>query len=448
MKNPERSFPANLPFYYGWIIVTTALVTMLVAYGIWWSFSMFYVQILKEFGWSRGETATIFTVGSIVYGFGSLIAGAMVDRFGPRKLFPLACVLITAGCLICWNAKTLWHFYVAYGVFMGLGVICAGFVPMAAVLSNWFVRKRGAALGVALIGNIQPPLLAVPIQQLIAAFGWRNSYAILGAIAFGVIAPLTALLMRSAPKDIGVEPDGLPVQEGPRPALRNTGQRQSRFRIQIVNQKWAQTDWTLGKAVKTRPFWLLCAMMGAMGIGAGMIMHHLVAMALDVGHSAALAAFVFSLAGVCAILGRLGGFFSDRWGREAVFVIMGFFFILSSLALLAMIHSGAAWPLYLYALAYGLGAGLSSPTFGAGAADLFVGRGFGAILGFINISYGIGQGTGAWASGAIFDKTGSYALALMATVPLFAAMCFLFWLAGPGKIRKMVRISSPHRGED
>jgi MFS family permease len=439
LKNIDRSFPTNLPFYYGWVIVGTALATMLVAYGIWWSFSLFYVQILKEFGWSRGDTATIFTVGSIVYGFGSLVAGALVDRLGPRKLFPLACVLIAIGCLICWGAKALWHFYVAYGVFMGLGVICAGFVPMAVILSNWFVRKRGAALGVALIGNIQPPLLAVPIQQLIATFGWRDSYAILGAIAFLVIAPLTAWLMRTAPKDIGVEPDGLPGQEDHRPTRRSSEQRQPRYRIQIVNQEWAETDWTLGRAVKTHQFWLLCAMMGAMGIGAGMIMHHLVAMALDVGHSAALAAFVFSLAGVCAIMGRLGGFFSDRWGREVVFIIMGFFFILSSLSLLTMIHSGAAWPLYLYALAYGLGAGLSSPTFGAAAADLFIGRGFGAILGFINISYGIGQGVGAWAGGAIFDKTGSYSLAMLTAVPLFAAMCLLFWLAGPRKIRRMVK---------
>ena len=428
-----------MPFYYGWIIVGTALVMMLVAYGIWWSFSLFYVQILKEFGWSRGNTATIFTVGSMVYGFGSLVAGALVDRFGPRKLFPFACFLIAAGCLVNFLAQKLWHFYLAYGVFIGLGVICAGFVPVAVILSNWFVKKRGAALGVALIGNIQPPLLAVPIQHLIITFGWRDSYAILGAIAFFVIAPLTALLMRSAPKDIGLEADGLAGKETPTPARPIRKPSRSRHRIEVVNKKWAETDWTLQRAIKTRPFWLLGAVMGAMGIGAGISMHHLVAMAVDVGHSASLAAFTFSLAGLCAIMGRLGGFFSDRWGRESVFILMGFFFILSSLSLLAMIHSGAAWPLYLYALAYGLGAGLSSPTFGAGAADLFSGRNFGAILGFINISYGIGQGIGAWAGGAIFDQTGSYTLAMLTTIPFFAAMGLFFWLAAPRKIRRMVK---------
>ena len=444
MKNSERFSLANLPFYYGWVIVGTALVTMLVAYGIWWSFSMFYVQILKEFGWSRGSTATIFTVGSVVYGIGSLVAGALVDRFGPRKLLPFACLLIAAGCLINFLAGQLWHFYVAYGLFIGLGVICAGFVPMTVVLSNWFVKRRGAALGVALIGNIQPPLLAVPIQFLIAAFGWRLSYAILGAVALLIIAPLTALLMRTRPRDVGLEPDGFPADEdskGGRP-------RTSRYAVKIVNRQWAETDWTLKRATRTRQFWILCAMMAAMGTGAGMIMHHLVPMAMDAGHTVALAAFIFSLAGLCSIGGRLGGFLSDRWGREAVFTILASFFILSALALLVMIRTGQTWPLYLYALAYGVGAGLSSPAFGAGTADLFVGRSFGAILGFINISYGIGQGVGAWAGGAIFDKTGGYSPAMLAAIPLFAAMCLLFWLAGPRKIRKMVKTSSPRRGED
>ena len=433
MKNTDRSFPTNLPFYYGWIIVGTALVTMLVAYGIWWSFSMFYVQILKEFGWSRGSTATIFTVGSVVYGFGSLVAGALVDRFGPRKLLPLACILIAAGCLINSLAQQLWHFYLAYGVFIGLGVICAGFVPMTVILSNWFVRRRGTALGVALIGNIQPPLLAVPIQYLIASFGWRASYAILGAVAFLIIAPLTVLLMRARPGDVGLEPDRLPAG----PSSRESSPHSPGYTVEIVNPKWAETDWTLARATRTHQFWILSAMMATMGTGAGMIMHHLVAMAMDVGHTAALAAFIFSLAGLCSIGGRLGGFLSDRWGREVVFTILAFFFILSALSLLVMIQSGQAWPLYLYALAYGVGAGLSSPAVGAGTADLFIGRSFGAILGCINISYGIGQGVGAWAGGAIFDKTGSYTLAMLTAIPLFTAMCILFWLAGPRKIRRM-----------
>ena len=138
-------------------------------------------------------------------------------------------------------------------------------------------------------------------------------------------------------------------------------------RIQIVNPEWAETDWTLARATRTHQFWMLCAMMAAMGTGAGMIMHHLVAMAMDVGHTAALAAFIFSLAGLCSIGGRLGGFLSDRWGREIVFTILAFF-LYPEFPLSLLTYDPERGGLASLSLRPGLrlGAGLSSPTFGAG----------------------------------------------------------------------------------
>jgi len=172
-------------------------MTTTAAYGIWWSFPLYYVNILNEFGWSRASTATIFTVGLIVYGLGSFPAGILVDRLGPRKLLPLACLTLASGCLICSAASQKWHFYIAYGVFMGLGTICMGYVPVTALISNWFIRRKGTAMGIALIGNVSPPLLALPIQKLISFIGWRASYAVLAGVLLAAIIPLTAFFMRT-----------------------------------------------------------------------------------------------------------------------------------------------------------------------------------------------------------------------------------------------------------
>ena len=439
----NKNIPSWFPFYYGWVIVTVSLITLTVIYGIWWSFPVFYVNILHEFGWSRGGTATIFTVGSVVYGFGSLAAGALVDKLGPRRLVPASCLLLVIGCLVSAVSAARWHFYVSYGVFMGFGAICAGYVPITVTLSNWFVRRRGMALGIGLVGDVAPPLLAWPIQHLIFLVGWRDAYAVLAAVLLIVIIPLTAIFMRTRPRDLNLEPDGSPGGIEDEGRDRKAG-KTIESGLQIVDREWAETDWTLWGAIRTFRFWFLTGVMTTLGMGVGIIMNHLVALVVDVGYSEALAALVFSIAGFLAVLGRLGGFLSDRQGREVTFTISTSLFLGSALALLMVLKSAQIDPLYLYAITFGLGSGLTAPTISSAAADLFGGRNFGTILGFTNIGFGIGHGLGAWIGGAIYDHAGSYTLAVMTAIPLFILMCLFFWLAGPRKVRRMVKgIESP-----
>jgi MFS family permease len=178
--------------------------------------------------------------------------------------------------------------------------------------------------------------------------------------------------------------------------------------------------------------------MFTLGIGNGTIMSHLVAMAVDMGRTREMAAFIFSLAGLVAAAGRLSGFLSDRMGREVTFTFVSGLYLCSVLALLIFLKNPQDWPLYLYAVAFGFGYGLCSPTVSAGAADLFIGRSFGSILGFSNIAYGVGQGIGAWAGGAIFDFSGSYNLAVWMGVPFYALMGISFWLMAPRKVRRIL----------
>jgi MFS family permease len=436
--NPKpltKSIASLFPFYYGWVIVAVSLVSLMVAYGIWWSFPIFYVSMLKEFGWSRAGTAAIFAIGSIVYGFCSLPAGVLIDRVGPRKLLPAAAVLVAVGCLISSAATEKWHFYLSYGAFMGIGTICMGYVPISALISNWFVQRRGRALGIALMGNVAPPLLAYPIQELISLAGWRAAYMVLAAVLLLVVVPLAGFFMRTRPQELGLEPDG--------GGLRQTGDNLSKGRCrnqafqEVINPKWAEKDWDLPSSLKTFQFWALTGVMFTLGIGNGTLMSHLVAMVVDLGRSPEIAAFIFSLAGLVAAAGRLSGFLSDRMGREATFALVTILYLASVLALLFFLQSPQIWPLYLYAVTFGLGYGLGSPTLSSGAADLFIGRSFGSILGFSNIAFGVGQGIGAWAGGVIFDATGSYSRAVWMTLPCYILMCVSFWLMAPRKVRRM-----------
>lgn len=432
----KRSIASRIPFYYGWCIVAISLITLIMAYGIWWSFSIFYVSLLQEFGWSRADTAIIFTIGSVIYGFCSFPAGYLADHLGPRRLIPAAVVMQATGCLICSVANEKWHFFVAYGVFMGIGTICMGFVPIATLLSNWFVERRGRALGIALMGQVAPPILAFPIQELISIVGWRMAFVILAFILTVVIVPLTGLFMRTRPQDLGLEPDGSP---SPKNLATYSYKKPTKKVFQkIVDQHWVDTEWTLVKSLKTVRFWALAGVLFALGVGNGVIVNHFVAMLVDMGRSRELAAFVFGLTGLITATGRLFGFLSDRIGRELTFGFLSFLLICSAGSLLLFLGNAQISFVYLYALLFGFGYGLCSPTLSAGAADLFMGKRFGSILGFSNVAFGIGQGIGVWMGGAVFDLTGSYVRAVIFTIPIYALMGLSYWMMAPRKVRRII----------
>jgi len=426
----------RFPFFYGWVIVGVSFIITLVAYGVWWSFPVFYIAILDEFGWSRAETATIFTVGSIVFGGSSVLAGVLFDKVGPRKLVPIAGIVLAIGCIISSFSDQIWHFLIAYGIFMGAGTICAGWVPIATVVSNWFDRRRGTALSIALVGDVGAPVVVVLIQLLIATTGWRTSYLILAAVVLVTILPLAGIFMRTRPEDVGLEIDGGSITKDSEPQKKA---KKAAYNLEVVNKEWVETEWTFCTSVRTYQFWLLFGMVLTVGIGMGIILTHQIASTIDIGYNAMLAASIFGLMGFMAILGRIGGFISDRIGREITATI---FAILITLGLLSLLMAGyytQIFFLYFYAVLFGIGLGITSPVMGSTAADIFGGKNFGSILGFINIGFGLGIGLGAWLGGAVYDLTGSYNFAFSSAIIAFLIMCATIWLAAPRKVRRVVK---------
>src|SRR5680860_531996 len=110
------SWAKRLPFFYGWVIVAVTFLVFVVGYATWHSFSIFYVAVLADFGWSRGETALTFSIFTVVYGLNSLVAGGLVDRFGPRVMLPAGGITVGLGLLALTRMSELWHFYLLFGV--------------------------------------------------------------------------------------------------------------------------------------------------------------------------------------------------------------------------------------------------------------------------------------------------------------------------------------------
>jgi MFS family permease len=305
--------------------------------------------------------------------------------------------------------------------------VCSiGFISQSILLPNWFVKKRGLAMGLAMAGIGVGMQLFVPItQHIISRFGWRAAYCFLAAVALGVVIPLNAAFQRRRPEEIGQHPDGetMPSMVSRVPAEKET-QR-------TAHVDAASAGWTLKSSLRTRPFWFMFVTFFFIPLAVQGTFTHQVAHVVDKGFSAARGAFFFGLAGIMGSVGKiLFGCLSDRIGREKAFSIgigCAFLGVLSLMGLGR--HSDGL--LYGYAFFFGLGYGAIAPIFPARAADLFQGPHFGKIYGFLSIAAGLGGATGTWLSGKIFDLTKSYHIAFLVVLSALILIVILFWFTSP-----------------
>jgi len=230
---------------------------------------------------------------------------------------------------------------------------------------------------------------------------------------------------------MGLPLDGISRSEG-----RQTEQNQEGIEaLRIVDKKWASIDWTLARAIKTGRFWLFFIQMITFGMGMNIITVHVVAFIVDVGYSRMFGASIFALAGALGLVSAVGGFISDRIGREWTYTLGCSAMLLGIVVLMLVRDTSFPWMLYLFAVLYGVGVGVETPMSMAAQADIFGGKQLGTIMGFTNLGFGLGGALGPWLAGYIFDVTSSYSLALYITILLLIIVVLLMWAAAPRKVR-------------
>jgi OFA family oxalate/formate antiporter-like MFS transporter len=410
--------------YYGWIIVFIGLISMAFWFGIRTSFSVFYVALLDVFPWTRGESAGVQSMALITYTFLAPLVGGLIDRFGPRRVIVPGVVIFALGLALCAKIETLLQFYLLYGIFMGAGVTCIGIVSYSAILAHWFEKKRGLASGIAVSGMGLGTFAFVPFSQyLIALWGWRMTFVVLGALSLVVLLPLNALFLRHKPQDLGLNPDGLKHEES-----------QIRQSSGAAVPAGLKEDRGLKEIATTGSFWALMAFPFLAVIGVYVVLVHNVKFMVDQGVPPMTAALIFSLAGVISSFFRIfWGWLSDRIGREITYTLGMLSICLGVLSLVAMGMAGSKGLVYAFSVFFGIGWGVTAPMFMAAAADLFKGRVFGLVYGILEGCIGIGAAFGAWVAGFIFDSAQSYQWAFNVALFVFALSGFIMWLAAPRK---------------
>ena len=413
--------------YYGWIIVGVALVSMAFWLGIRSSFSVYYVALLEEFPWNRGAAAGVQSMALITYTILSPLVGTLIDRFGPRRVVVPGILLLALGLILCSTIETLSQFYLLYGVVMGTGITGIGIITYSSILAHWFEKKRGLASGFAVSGMGLGTFLLVPISQTFISFwGWRMTFIATGAMVLIILLPLNAILLRHKPREVGQYPDGVEptaTLEESDPNGRSNGTKGN--------------DWTFRQAVGSRCFWALIIFPFLSVIGIYIILVHNVRFLVDQKIDKMTAAYIFGMVGIVSSLFRIfWGWLSDRIGREITFTIGIVCACLGVSALLLFEASGDRLLTYGFFIFFGMGWGVTAPMFMSVAADLFNGKIFGLIYGFVEAGIGIAGALGAWVAGFIFDRYQSYRMAFILAIIVLLLSCLFIWLAAPRKVRR------------
>jgi len=415
--------------FYGWVILSIAFITLVLGYAIRNTFSVFYPTIVMEFGWGRGNTALMFSIAVIVYGLVAPVAGNLVDRFGPRVILPVGAFIVGAGIALCSTATAQWHFYLFYGGLGAAGLSLAGWTPLTAIVSNWFVKRRGLAFGILSAGFGGSLVFASVAQFLISTFGWQTAYIIIGVSSIVIIMPLCGLLIHHSPEDKGLLPDGVEF------SLHAPQRPEEPESSASLKGKWAATTWTLSRAIKTYRFWLLFTIAFCLlGLAEQIVIAHQVFFFRDVGYTPMRAASVYSVFGVAFVLGNMCSFFSDRLGRARVFMPSCLISALAVSLLFLIKDASHPWMAFTFAPLFGLGIGTAAPVFFTTVADLFQGRYFGSIQGTVVMGFSLGGALAPWLAGFLHDRTGSYVTTFLILLGSLLISMVLMWLIAPEKV--------------
>ena len=419
---------ARLPIYYGWVVVAVAFITMGIGVNVRTSFSLLFPPILDEFKWDRGATAGVFSIGFLASMLISPFIGSAINRFGPGPVLSLGAVIVSASLMLTTAATTQLELFLTLGAGVVGGSVTLAYISHSYLLPFWFVRRRGLAIGIAFSGVGVGAILMFPwIQSIIGADGWREACWAMAILLLAVVLPLNLILQRRRPEDLGLEADG----DG------RAGRHAGRQPIDvIVDRDWAETDWSLARAARTARFWWL-----VLGYFAGMyawysVQVHQTKYLGEIGFSRELAAYALGLVGLMGVVGQIGtGALSDRIGREWAWSLGCLGFALCYVLLFAMKLTPSSAMLYSMVAVQGLvGYGMAA-VYPSIMAELFHCRRYGQIFGTLGAISGLGAATGPWATGALFDLTGSYDVGWAVGLGACGLSVIGVWLAAPRKVR-------------
>jgi MFS family permease len=381
----------ELRIFYGYIVVLSSFLIVLIGWGTFFSFGVFFEPLLKEFGWTRAQTAGTYSLATLISGFMAIAMGKLNDRLGPKIVLTICGFFVGVGYLLMSLVSAIWQLYLFYGIFVAFGV--GGFyVPPTSTVARWFVKRRASMNSVVLLGgSIGVMIIPSTATGLISTIGWRFTYIFMGLVNLIAIILLAQFLKRD-PEQVGRLPYGANEETKNKIDLQDSG-------------------FSLREAIHVKQFWLLCGIFFCFFFCVNAVLAHIIIHAIGIGISPARAATIMIAFGGAGIVGRVAiGILGDRIGNKQMCLIC---FALISVDMLYIIIATDLVGLYAFSAIIGFsfaGLGALMPPL---VADFFGLRSHGLIVGVVYASDMVGGTIGPIMAGRMFDVTGSYYLAFL-----------------------------------
>ncbi len=395
-------------FFFGWYVLAACFLILFFQSGARFAFSVMFKPMLADLGWNRTSLSSAFFLNMTFFAITMSIGGRLYDRYGPKWVILVSTLFVSAGYIGIAFIDSLWQFYLFYGLLAAVGFGGASIPLVAALMSNWFEKRRGLAISLAISGNCIGQFLLVPIfTAVVSNYNWRVSYALLGVLMLAVNIVLCFSLIRGNPQDLGLQPYGR-KNEKPK--------RASAFSAPACARR---QDLGLREALRTGSFWLFLMVMFICGSGDFLVAVHLMAFLTDFGVTFKAAGNMLALLGLLSLGGILmAGPAADRFGNRWPLALT--FGLRFALYLLILQHPNKI-NFYIFALLFGFTFLVTAPLTATLMGQLFGLSHVGLLSGFVTTVHHLAGGFWAYLGGVVFDNTGSYRLIFIVS----AAMCLI-----------------------
>jgi MFS family permease len=383
--------------YYGWILVLTLAITETTSWGILsYAFTVFLGPMQAELGWSKAELTGAYSLSLLVAAVAGLAVGRWLDRHGPRFLMTVGSVLATLLVLAWSGVHDLLLFYLIW-IAIGFTLAAVLYEPAFAVVATWFIRRRARALTLLTFVAGFASVIYIPLADwLVRTQGWRQALVTLAIIlAVGTI-PMHALLLRSRPEDLGLQPDGASSRT-PAGAVTST------LKVPDAEEKSISAR----VALHGSAFWWMTVAFFLNTVALGGLSVHLIPFLIDHGYDGSFAASMLGLVGIMALPGRL--VFTMLGEKLPRSLLAACLFSLQSGSLVVLLTAGSSTTgVIAFVVIFGIGFGAITPARAALVADFYGRRYYATINSVLALFATAARAIGPFAVSLAFDTLGNY----------------------------------------